>query len=306
MGKGAASRERGPPAEDALAAAIEEYRPLLRRAFDEGEKAYGPLSLPYEAFARRVLEHMPGPALGRSIPEGLFLAIACEERVPGAWETLIQRFVPRLRGLLLHGGASYSEAEEIVQDLPGKLFAPPAGGGPRTRMGSYAGRASLFAWLSAIVLRSLVDRRRERRTASLAGGRGEGTPPSDQRPDPEARAPDPAEALLDGETTARLEEALRAAWKDLSHREALVLLSKYREGIPQKEIARMLGVGEPRVCRILDAALARIRESVNARFPEEEWEDRAGLWKALGDAVARHLARSGPGAVLPTEGGPST
>ena len=109
---------------------------LLRRAFDEGSRVYGPLPLPFETFARGVVDltrrwllrsgapltpdRMTG-ALGQASRADLYLTIACEESVAGAWEVFTTRFVPRLKGLALRNGADEPEAETLARDLPGHL-----------------------------------------------------------------------------------------------------------------------------------------------------------------------------------------
>jgi hypothetical protein len=63
--------------------------------------------------------------------------------------------------------------------------------------------------------------------------------------------------------------------------------------VKQADIAALLGIGAPRVSRVLDGAVARIRRALRglpasgARLGGAE-----GLWEALREAVADHLART--------------
>ena len=277
--------------------------PLLRRAFEAGSREYGPLPLTLEVFARRALElararllrsGLPCPPeriaelLERAAVADLYLSIACEEGLERGWEAFTARFLPRVKALALWHGASPSEAEDLALDLPGHLAAPPRGGAPRTRLGTYNGAVSLFDWLAVIVVQRLTDRWRTLRRAprEAAGAEVEA-----------ARVDgDPAEHLLDVETAGWLEEALGEAWKRLAPREAAALRLKFKEGLPQKQIAILFGVGEPQVSKILKAGVEKIRSEVDRRLREDlpgRWTDRDGLWSALRDAIGEHLERTG-------------
>src|SRR5689334_13376613 len=121
----------------------------LRRGYEEGRSVHGPLPLPYEAFVARALEltrrrvARTGPppepaevdeALARAALGDLFLAVACEEGVPGAWDRFAAAFGRTLVGIAVRRGAANAEAEEIAREIPGELFTPPPRGGCRTRL----------------------------------------------------------------------------------------------------------------------------------------------------------------------------
>ncbi len=134
-----------------------------------------------------------------------------------------------------------------------------------------------------IVGRRLADRRR------AADRPATGEEPAA----PERLAPDPAAAAVEAETGLRFEEAFRGAWSALTEREALVLLFKFRDGLPQTEIARVLGVGEPRVSRMISGASEKIRMAVLRRIGSgagAEEPDAGPAWEALSRAVAGFLA----------------
>ncbi|HKB16926.1 MAG TPA: hypothetical protein VKF62_12740, partial [Planctomycetota bacterium] len=145
--------------------------PLLRHAFESGAGEYGTLPLSLHTFARRALELARRRLLRSGVPDSperlgevlervagadLYLSIACEEGLGAAWEVFTARFVPRIKALALWRGASPSEAEDLAQDLPGHLAAPPRGGHARTRLGTYNGAVSLFDWLAVIVFQRLT------------------------------------------------------------------------------------------------------------------------------------------------------
>jgi len=61
---------------------------------------------------------------------------------------------------------------------------------------------------------------------------------------------------------------------------------------------RLLSVGEPRVSRLLDQGVSRLRDEVRRCLRETPPGDGTGeedLWRALGEAMARLMASSGPG-----------
>ena len=271
----------------------------LRRGFELGRAAHGALGLAPEEYSRRVLALVEGrlrragvpvaaegmaEALSRSDLADLYLAVACEAGTAGAWERFSGAYGRVIVALAVRRGASAAEAEELAGEIPGELFTPPPRGGARTRLGTYDGSGSLSGWLAVIVQRRLADRWR-------AASR---EPPPPRPPPPE---PDPHAAAGDRETLARFEEAFREAWADFAPQEALALLLRYRDGLPQTEIARVLGVGEPRVSRVLSGASARIRVAILRRLgslPVEGERDPARVLAALEGAVARILATLPP------------
>jgi RNA polymerase sigma-70 factor (ECF subfamily) len=284
---------------------VAEASPALRLAFEAGLREYGPLPLPFETFADRVLDvsHRrlssvgvpPSPAqveeyLSAAAGADLFLAIACDEGVPGAWETFTGRFLPRLFGLARRYGASRSEAEEIARSLPGDLIARPGRG--RTRFGTFDGSGNLLTWLKVQVARRLADRAGARRLGSFDVAKGEEGSRVMRGGRPAAADGDPADTLLDGETVALLEEGLWAAWRDLEARERQALLWRFRDGLVLREIAPRMGISVSRASRVLSGAIEAIRDEVLRRLARTDPArvgDRESLWGALRDAVARHF-----------------
>ncbi|MGH7149976.1 MAG: sigma-70 family RNA polymerase sigma factor [Planctomycetota bacterium] len=282
---------------------------LLRGGHEEGIAEYGSLPLPFELYAAKALELVrrrlrvsgvdPSPgriagALTGAAKGDLFLAIACEEGIAGAWETFSERYVGRFRALARSCGAPALEADEIARDLPGDLVARPGGGGARTRLGTFDGTARLFTWLSVMVARRVADRFRARRALPKDAEPG-GEPCAAELPDRSPAATDPAVLAIDAETASRLGEALRRAWADLDERATAALLLKFRDGLPQREIAARLGLSDSQVSRILAASLGKVRTAVQEKFTADfpdRWRDGESFWSALRGAVARHLQES--------------
>jgi len=290
------------------AAAAGVHKALLRRGFAAGVAEHGRLDLPFDDFAcralacaaRRVEESgLPRTAdqtaqvLERLAAADLYLALACDAGLPRAWQAFTERFLPRLRGFARSRGASEAEADDLTRDLPGDLALPPASGTARSRIGTYEGTGNLFGWLAVIVLRRLADRARAPRAVRA------GDPVSDEEGEDAPRAAidrdDPADAAEADETARAVERAFPAAWRTLTSQEALVLLYKYRDGLAQREIARLFRVTESRISHVLRGATGKLRDGLTREVRDLEpdrWSDADRFWHVLGAQVARFWSSS--------------
>lgn len=268
------------------------------RAYAAGRAAYPTLTLASEVFARaweRLAAARHARSKARGLPPGepvsapdLYLATACDAGDSAAWEVLDRAYTPQLRGLLRKHGATEAEAAEMLADLPGLLCEPPPLAQARTRIGTYDGSGLLVSWLSIFVLRT-VNARRKQRTGESLGAQ-----------DPAAEAGSTRAGALPGvlvsEALQRFQAAVAGAWETLTDRERLGILLKYRDNLSGRETARVLGVGEPRVSRLLAAGLEKIRAAVARGMPGtppgSHTPDRA-LWMALTQGV-QHLLTTMP------------
>jgi RNA polymerase sigma factor (sigma-70 family) len=276
--------------------------PLLRDGFRRGAEKYAGVPLPFGTFSSRGIALLRarvsrvgldpgGPALreaaSRAALEDLYLAIACDESVPGAWESFLGRFGPLVRSLARRQGANAADADSLADEIGGVLRLPPARGGARTRLGTFDGSGSLTAWLAVVVAHRVSDLRRGGRPASLDAllredeGRSRDIPAA-------SRDGDPVREAARAEGAARLVDSIRRGLELLTDRERSALSWKYRDGLRQEEIARRLGVGPPRVSRILAAARGKLGVVIG-RMPEDEAD-----WESLREALAEGLATSAP------------
>lgn len=245
------------------------WRPYLA-----GRKAHGRVGLDFEAFAAH-LGDGPVPLAA----EDYYLAVACNAGVDGAWERLASRYRRPLRSFLRRRGATAAEVDALLDEFWGVLATPPARGHAATRLGTYDGRGALFSWLATVAWRRLTDTWRARRGSALAPDDVVGSD-----------AADPARCAAAEETDRQLGDALEEAWGGLTLRELEAVVLKYRHHLPQTDIARVLGVGSPRVTRLLQSATQRLRTALEARF-ELRPLDPSGT-HALRAVVERMLERA--------------
>jgi RNA polymerase sigma factor (sigma-70 family) len=279
----------------------------LRRAYDDGRREHGDLALPFAAYSERAIAHVRrrlealgleatrerlDESIGRAAGADLYLATACELGSATAWEVVTRRYGPRLAGLAARRGATGADAEALATDVLGALALPPPRGPARTLLGTYDGSGGLFSWLAVSLVRRIGARAKARRTTSL-----DATADDDASVAGAVRSsrgsPDPAGTLVDDEGVASFERSLAASLEDLTARERLALLLKYRDGLSQRDSAPFLGVGEPRVSRLIAQALTKLTTATKVHLRSalsDPGGEESALWAALRTAVERRLA----------------
>ena len=269
---------------------------ILRNAYRAADSAHGDLGLCFDEFAERVrtltrarLGRTSGPepvaagALERALAklhlEDLHLAIACDQGGARALECFMRSDGSRMSAFLRRASLAPDEVRQLLQDLPGDLVAAPPDGRARTRFGTYEGTSSLFSWLAVILLRRRADSARDR----VAGRAPE---PSHSTVDARASTDcGPPEELIGRETGERAAAALRASFDELTANERLCLLYRFHDQLAQREIARLLAVGEPRVSKLIGQALGKLRPAL-LRAAGEEGPLDEHLRRRVRDAVA--------------------
>ena len=289
----------GPPGSDPGPAA----RDLFEAALSEAARSWGSFALALPRFAGRATSLVAGRLersgvaptadavlrqLARTPLADLAIAIACADRAPGAWETLVARLTPRLVGLARRRGASDADARTLAADVLSETCLPAGG---RTPIETYAGAGTLFGWAAVILVRRL------HRTRAHAGRREAAEPAEAERAE-RPGAGEPIERLADDESVRRFDRALAAAWVGLSGRERLALACRYADGMPQTRIATLLRVSEPHTSRILAAAVERLGGALRAALGPDALE-RAG--PALAEALRRRLVSASPPPPHPVE-----
>jgi len=95
------------------------------------------------------------------------------------------------------------------------------------------------------------------------------------------RTEEPPHSMAAEEARGRFESALGRAWESLTPLQQFALTLKYRDGRRQREIAELLGVGEPRVSRLVSRGVDRLRQAIRGEFHAESDDDLQDMWDAM-------------------------
>jgi len=256
---------------------------LIGQAYRNAVNTHGDLLLSEARFAERVLraidklqaagfsESSPADVFKRLHTGDLYLASACAEMRPSAWERFISLFTPVIEAAARYACRSSALAADLAATIPGRLCSLDAS--ERCRIASYDGSQPLEVWLRAVVVhRAIADYRlKNNQTEPL----------------------EHAAALADELSVERIEAAIRAnrygplirdsfraAGKTLAESERYILQLRYEHGLNGREIARLLGVHASRVTRKLQAVQCKLRESVHAALVQQGL-DAAGIAECM-------------------------
>ena len=170
------------------------------------------------------------------------VAEAPVEALMDTFEDLYRRTFPRVYAYVASLLRDRSAAEEVTAAAFERAY--------RKRSSYREGRGSPEAWLFGIARHAALDElRRLKRRAPL-----EAEPADESAPAPE----DHAEGVVRRET-------VRAALAELDPRERDLVALKYRAGLSNTEIARVLGVSESNVGTRLHRAMERLRRACDER-----------------------------------------
>jgi RNA polymerase sigma factor (sigma-70 family) len=191
----------------------------------------------------------------------------------------VEVYTPRLLALLRQQRVRRPEARDLLEELPGLLAIASGGGASRTQLARFDGRGSLFAFLSTVVLRAWWRARGKESARNSRGQLSRGVVDT---------VADPASIAGGYEASAAFARAMDLAWRSLSTREQLVLVCRFVDGLKGAQIAALLGVGEPRVSRLVEHAIARLSAGIAKEFPSQQ-HDLRSVWRRLRDIVGERL-----------------
>lgn len=153
---------------------------------------------------------------------------------------LARRFLPRTLAYARRILGDAAEAEDVAQEAMLRLW--------RMAPGWRSGEAQVSTWLWRVVANLCTDRLRRRR-----GGVG-----LDDVPDPEDPSPTAVQALVAADRAAALDLALAA----LPDRQRQAVVLRHLEGLPNPEIAEIMGIGVEAV----ESLTARGKRALAARL----------------------------------------
>ena len=234
---------------------------LAQQAYCEAFARHGDLDLKAERYANHLLL-ITKKHLGTSLSEGtafafinrlhtndLYLSVACAKPSDLAWERftlLYEAFI----GKVARTATSTDDAAHAISDrITGHLFLPDGSG--CSRIGSYEGRSSLAAWLSAVINNEAIkEQNRCNRLEQLESWHDEVDYPVRQNIDA---------ALRENSYTSLVLDSLAVAGESLSEQERLILALRYEDGLQCYEIAGILGVHPSTVTRRLQHVYDKLR-----------------------------------------------
>jgi RNA polymerase sigma-70 factor (ECF subfamily) len=195
-----------------------------------------------------------------------------------AFTELVQRHRRELQVHCYRMLGSFAESEDVVQETFLRAWR---------RIGSFAGRSSLRAWLYRIATNACLDVLRGRRPRMLPydvvpAARADGPPPEqadylslEPYPDDllvgnDPAGPEPGATVVEQET---IELAFLAAIQYLSPRQRAALILRDVLGWPAKDTADALGLSEAAVKSLLQRARPILRDHLPAR--RHDWQPEA-------------------------------
>jgi RNA polymerase sigma factor (sigma-70 family) len=202
--------------------------------------------------------------------EDLALANACLAGEELAWRRLEQTHRAPLVNLIIHRGANREEAEDIVAVLWMDLGG--FGSSREPLLKRYLGTGPLKSWLSTVAsMRLIAIRRRKRHVVDLHGENAfENLMDQTPADSPIGFPQDLSEAMR---------SSLVRAWKNCPAELRVMLQLVHAESITQREISRLWGWHESKICRALESAMRRIRKDtlneLTTHDPEAvlQWRD---------------------------------
>jgi RNA polymerase sigma-70 factor, ECF subfamily len=168
---------------------------------------------------------------------------------PQAARLLLDRMSPRLYRLALRLLADTAEAEDVVQEAMLRLWKIA----PRWEPGV----AQPATWVYRVAMNLATDRLRRRRSVAL-----------DSVAEPADETPAPFEALLETDRA----RALEAALAQLPDRQRQAVVLRHLEGLPNPEIADVMGVGVEAVESLTARGKKRLAELLSGRREDLGYE----------------------------------
>ncbi len=177
-------------------------------------------------------------------------------------EEIVREHAPRIYSLAWRLLGNDADAEDVTQEVLLQVLR---------KLDTFRGEANLSTWLHRVTVNAALGYRRKRANREKHRAR-----PSSWKICPEKEAPSdhagparpwsvpPEQQALDHETRLRIEAAI--AGLEEKYRDVFILADV--EGLPNSEIAEMLGLGVPAVKSRLHRARLMMRKALAPYFEE--------------------------------------
>jgi RNA polymerase sigma-70 factor, ECF subfamily len=248
----------------------EAFELQMRQAYADGQQAWPPVKLSYEAFAahvRRAVGKAPDWEWNRHAGD-LYLCCACARGEREATRLLDTQILPRAAKAIARIESDAHFVDEAVQILRHKLFV-----GPDAKISVYSGRGSLTAWLRVTATRVALDGLR-----ALGAQRAQQVDLQDRMAQPSVN---PLNDLVKSRYAEAFQEALRTAIRELSVRDRNLLRLRLVGHCGIDQLGQMYRVHRATAARWLNAAHTRVfdsvREQLRTRFQlsDDEFDQMA-------------------------------
>lgn len=249
---------------------------LLRQWYLEGSRKWPLIQLSFESFAAHCAALTPAPTELEAEAADLFLCCACAHRDKHALASFQQEARTVARTAISGVRCDSDFVQETLQELWAKLLF-----GPSPKVGKFAGRGPLQAWVRVSATRTALDRCRR---LGLAASR------QTELTDRFASAEPSVECLL---LRARYGEAfqssLREAIAALPQRDRNALRMHVTGRCSIDEIGRAYGVHRATAARWLERARLALGRGVRAGLGRRDLQLTESEFQSLAGAVASDL-----------------
>ncbi len=180
------------------------------------------------------------------------LMIQVRNNIPGAFETLVERYQNRLVGILFHLVGNLQEAEDLCQEVFLRIYKARKGYRPRSKFSTW-----LFTIANNLALNHLRSRGRSPGFAR-AGSASDSQAAVSAGQQLEAREGTPSGQMRQAELADLVREAVAVLNED---QRMAVLLNKFEE-MSYAEIATVMGRSPAAVKSLLARARTQLREQL--------------------------------------------
>jgi RNA polymerase sigma-70 factor (ECF subfamily) len=237
---------------------------LLRGAYERGCVRWPGVALPAEMYIRHMAARLPESArdlplekvLQQVLHDDLYLACACSERVPLAFETFDREYMAKLSPLLSRRFAP-DVIDEILQNVRDRFLVGPPDGRPDISL--YEGRGRLRQMLLVAAFRAGSDR---------VGHGGHVIDLEEIVDHVFAPGLDPELEALKRNSREVLGSCVRDALATLSPKDRSLVRLHFLDGVPMVDIGRLFGVSQPTISRWVQTIRKKVRNELERLLRE--------------------------------------